>query len=254
MLNINHPHLTPEGYWDTHGQQPRMVIFSGAGLSQDSGLDVFRGDGGLWESHRIEDVCNGLTWRKNRELVDRFYADRLVKSQTALPHDGHAWCVEKEREGAVLLTQNVDSLLERAGARHVMHLHGRLDMRTCWACSYAWAYPVLPQKECPVCMSEDTRVGVVFFNEPAPIYMPASRVISGLKPQDVLVVVGTAGKVVNPLRWLTSAVNIWVVDPDPSPYLLTKSHTQTFKAPAKALREHLEGAWQEHLGKAKARG
>lgn len=254
MFNVHHPHLTPEGYWETRSPQPRMIVFSGAGLSKDSGLSVFRGNDGLWENHRIEEVCNGRTWRNHRELVNRFYDQRFEASRAAQPHDGHRWCVEMEREGAVLITQNVDDLLEKAGARHAIHIHGRVDERACWACSHVWSQKLFNQIHCPICDSEDTRVNVVFFHESAPMYAPASRAIGGLRPQDVLVVVGTSGRVVNPLRWLTCPVNIWVVDPHPAPLLVGRPNTCVLPHAAQDLRPVLEARWQHHLKKQNARG
>ena len=113
---------------------------------------------------------------------------------------------------------------------------------------------MFPQAQCPICMSEDTRVNVVFFNEPAPMYAPTSNALGGLREQDVLVVVGTSAQVVNPIRWLTTPTHIWVVDPSPSPKLTHRPNTLTFEAPANQLRQVLDEPWQQHLKKNGARG
>jgi NAD-dependent deacetylase len=240
----HHPHLTPEGYWDNQGAR-RLVIYSGAGLSVESGMAAFNVQNGLWENHKIEEVCHGATWRHHRELVEGFYGARSVQNEQAQPHAGHVWCAEAEHAGAVLVTQNVDTLLEKAGARHVRHLHGRIDERRCWHCSMEWKSPRQTSKVCPICRSLDTRVNVVFYQEMAPEYPLASRTLGGLRPQDVLVVVGTKATVANPLRWLTGKTQVWVVDPDPSPALLSWPGVKVWKEPATRLAETVGQAWAD---------
>lgn len=254
MFDVHHPQLTSEGYWKTQTPHPRMIIFTGAGLSKDSGLDTFRDNEGLWENHSIDEVCNGRTWRLHRDKIERFYQQRLEACRAALPHDGHRWCAQMEENGAVLITQNVDNLLERAGAQYPIHLHGRIDERACWACSNVWSQALFPGASCPLCGSDDTRVNVVFFHEPAPMYGPASSAVAGLRSHDVLVIVGTTAKVVNPLRWLTGPCHIWVVDPQPSPLLVHRPHTTVFAQPAKELGQCLTQAWHDHLKEKGARG
>lgn len=243
-----HPALTPQGYWLTAQRQPRLVIVSGAGLSQESGLDVFRGTDGLWENHRVEEICDGRVWTQFRDQVNRFYEARRAANQAALPHDGHRWCAEQEERGAVLITQNIDTLLERAGAEYVLHLHGQIDHHECFSCSLVWPWALAPQLQCPVCQSLDTRAFVVFFHEPVPHYPIASRIVGGLKPQDVLLVIGTSGKVLNPVRWLAERAQVWVVDPEPAEAWATlAARARFFKTPASQLRETVGVAWQAYL-------
>lgn len=234
-----HPRLDEAGYW-LPGTEPRLVIFSGAGLSAESGLSTFRDTNGLWENHSIEEVCNGLTWRDNREKVERFYEQRRLSNQAAKPHDGHRFCAEMEEAGAVLITQNVDTLLERAGARHLIHLHGNIEQRQCFSCGGEWP-AALSKDRCPFCQSKDTRVNVVFFKEPVPQYNLGSRIIGGLREQDTLLIVGTQASVLNPTRWLTQRCNVAVVDPNPSPRLLAWPKVKTFPMPASELKK----AWHQ---------
>lgn len=232
---LQHPSLDEDGRWQT-AAGPRLVIYTGAGLSAESGLATFRNQGGLWDQHDVNQVCHGATWRDHRALVEEFYATRQAHNHQARPHDGHAWCAEMEAQGAVLVTQNVDTLLERAGAKHVIHLHGQLDQRQCFSCGAHWKSVVSPVR-CAYCRSDDTRVDVVFFGEHAPRYAQASSVLGGLRASDTLMIVGTEASVANPLRWLTQPCTVVVVDPDPSPRLLVAPKVVAVAQPASRLRE-----------------
>lgn len=108
------------------------VIFSGAGLSADSGIPTFRGTDGLWENHKVEDVAEHEAWFRDRELVLRFYAERYSKYKDCKPHAGHYALAKLEEKFEVHhITQNIDSLLEQAGCTSVTHLHGRIDRKKC---------------------------------------------------------------------------------------------------------------------------
>lgn len=109
-----------------------VVIFSGAGLSADSGIPTFRGSDGLWENHKVEDVAEHEAWFRDRELVLRFYAERFNKYQSCKPHEGHyAIARLQEKFNVVNITQNIDNLLEQAGCNNVAHLHGMISRKKC---------------------------------------------------------------------------------------------------------------------------
>jgi len=110
----------------------RAVVFSGAGLSAESGIPTFRGSDGLWENHRIEDVASPEGWARNPKLVLNFYAMRFEKVQSVQPNAGHfALAKLQEKFEVINITQNIDNLLERAGCKNVWHLHGRVDWQKC---------------------------------------------------------------------------------------------------------------------------
>ena len=110
----------------------RVVVFSGAGLSAESGIPTFRGSDGLWENHRIEDVASPEGWARDPKLVLNFYAMRFEKVQSVQPNVGHfALAKLQEKFDVINITQNIDDLLERAGCRNVWHLHGRIDYQKC---------------------------------------------------------------------------------------------------------------------------
>jgi NAD-dependent deacetylase len=109
-----------------------LVVFSGAGLSAESGISTFRDSGGLWEQHRIEDVASPEGWQRNKKLVLDFYAQRFAKAMSCAPNPAHAAIAALQDDFDVVnITQNIDTLLERAGAKNVWHLHGRIDFQKC---------------------------------------------------------------------------------------------------------------------------
>ncbi len=105
----------------------KLVVFTGAGISAESGIKTFRGSDGLWENHRIEDVACPEAWRKNPELVIRFYNERRNNILKAIPNAAHTAVAELEAHFDVtVITQNIDDLHERAGSTKVLHLHGEI--------------------------------------------------------------------------------------------------------------------------------
>lgn len=106
----------------------KVVVFTGAGISKESGVDTFRDSvDGLWENHKIEEVCTLDGWRKDREKVLNFYNDRRKQMPMVEPNDAHKALVKLEEHFDVtIVTQNVDDLHERGGSRNIIHLHGEL--------------------------------------------------------------------------------------------------------------------------------
>ena len=105
----------------------RIVVFTGAGVSADSGISTFRDADGLWANYRIEDVCTPEALRNNREQVIEFYNMRRKESLTKHPNAGHlAIAAMEEWADVCVVTQNVDNLHEQAGSSRVLHLHGEL--------------------------------------------------------------------------------------------------------------------------------
>lgn len=101
-----------------------IVVFTGAGVSRESGLLTFRDADGLWEGHRIEDVCTVEAWNSNRAEVLEFYNKRRREVIAASPNPAHLAIAGLS--DAVVITQNVDDLHERAGSAQVIHLHGEI--------------------------------------------------------------------------------------------------------------------------------
>ena len=194
----------------------KIVVFSGAGVSADSGLATFRDADGLWAEYRIEDVCTPEALARNRALVVGFYNKRRREMLAAEPNAGHRAIAGLERCFDVeVVTQNVDNLHERAGSWRVLHLHGEL---TCLR-SERDPESVVPLEgwEQPLDARADDgallRPHIVFFGEAVPMFDRASRVAAGA---DIMVVVGTSLAVypaASLVRFVRPDIPIFVVDP-----------------------------------------
>ena len=175
-----------------------IVILTGAGVSAESGLATFRGPDGLWEGHRVEDVCTPEAFRRDPALVQSFYDARRAKLKTVEPNAAHRALARLDAEwpGELLIvTQNVDDLHERAGARRVLHMHGELRSAWCLACDarMSWADDLGDHPACPVCgVPGRLRPDIVWFGE-MPYEM--ERIDGALMDADLFVSIGTSGAV-----------------------------------------------------------
>ncbi len=234
---------------------PRLVVISGAGLSAESGLRTFRDADGLWEGHDVHEVCNIDTWRRNLTQVHRFYSERRAAAVEARPNAAHqAMARWQARWPTMLLTQNVDPLLEQAGCHDVVHLHGRLEAMQCHDCGHEWDHGLAPWSPetdaCPRCGShDDVKPGIVFFGERAPLYSTLFQTLESLRPQDVLLVVGTAGQVlpVADFARFSPATNI-LNNLDESPLIPSALFTHTFYMPATQAADLIEKVLVTRLG------
>ncbi|CAM2174715.1 protein acetyllysine N-acetyltransferase [Paraburkholderia sacchari] len=189
---------------------PRLYVFSGAGLSAESGISTFRTGDGIWTHTSIDEVCNYHTWRRNRPAVFRFYNQRIAECSGARPNDAHCLLAQWQNtwgtERVHLVTQNIDDMLEQAGARQVTHLHGDMISLLCTDCDYR--FPSIgakldPGAACPSCgQVESVKPGVVFFNEAAPEYQTLWRIQQAMTDDDLFIAVGTAFEVIPPERLL----------------------------------------------------
>lgn len=175
----------------------RIVILTGAGISAESGLKTFRDDGGLWEGHAVEDVATPEAFRRDPDLVQRFYDQRRRQVQTVEPNAAHEALARLEREldGEVLLvTQNVDDLHERAGSQNVLHMHGELLSAKCLACgdSFTWSEDLAHGPPCPGCDQASLRPDIVWFGE---IPYRMDQIQTALTQCNVFAAIGTSGVV-----------------------------------------------------------
>src|SRR5919112_1286175 len=133
-----------------------IVILTGAGVSAESGLATFRGDDGLWEGHRVEDVATPEAYRRDPALVHQFYDARRARLHEVEPNAAHEALARLDAEwpGELLIvTQNVDDLHERAGYKRLLHMHGELAKGWCLACDerFGWSGPMGEGAKCPSC-------------------------------------------------------------------------------------------------------
>jgi NAD-dependent deacetylase len=180
---------------------PRLIIFSGAGLSAESGLPTFRGASGLWEGIPIRTVCHIDTWEDNFEAVHDFYDARRQAGAKAEPNQAHRTIAEWQKAWpgqTHILTQNIDRLLERAGCTETIHLHGDIRILWCVECGHEWEIKTecYNRKGCPSCGSvRSVKPGVVFFGENAPRYSDLYEIVADLHVEDTVIVIGTSGTV-----------------------------------------------------------
>ena len=173
----------------------RIVVLSGAGLSAESGLGTFRDVDGLWTRYDLRDVATPEGFARDPALVHAFYNARRANMTGAEPNAAHeALARLSERAGVTLVTQNVDDLLERAGAERVIHMHGELSRALCDACGHRWPAPAVmdPADPCPACARPATRPDVVWFGE-VPYRM--GEIEAALAEADLFVAIGTSGTV-----------------------------------------------------------
>ena len=194
----------------------KIVVFTGAGVSADSGVATFRDANGLWANYRVEDVCMPEALRNNRAQVVEFYNMRRKESLSKEPNAGH-YAIARMEEWAevIVITQNVDNLHERAGSKNVLHLHGELmKLRSERNPNliydiYGWEQPLDEKAEDGALL----RPHIVFFGEDVPMFNPACRIV---EDADILVVVGTSLQVY-PAAYLVdyakAGTPIYVVDP-----------------------------------------
>lgn len=177
---------------------PRIVVLTGAGLSAESGVPTFRGVDGLWEGHSIEEVASPQGFKAQPHLVHRFYNMRRAALASVEPNAAHRALVKLEREwpgGFLHVTQNVDDLNERAGAKKLLHMHGELKKVRCVWCKsvLGWADELQVTTVCPECGKEGKmRPDIVWFGE-MPYYL--EEITQALETVDIFVSIGTSGVV-----------------------------------------------------------
>jgi NAD-dependent deacetylase len=175
-----------------------IVVLTGAGISAESGLATFRGDDGLWEGHRVEDVATPEAYRRDPALVHEFYDARRARLAEVEPNAAHRALARLDSQWPgdfLLVTQNVDDLHERAGSTRLVHMHGSNVQGWCLACDgrFGWAGPMGEGAQCPSCAAIGrVRPDIVWFGE-MPYEM--DRIEAAIRECDLFVSIGTSGAV-----------------------------------------------------------
>lgn len=194
----------------------KVVVLTGAGMSADSGLKTFRDSDGLWEGHDVREVATPQAWQRDKELVLEFYNQRRKQEHSVDPNEGHKALAElEEAYDVTIITQNVDSLHERAGSTDVIHLHGQLS-KVRSEKDPSLIYDIGGDTIEVGDTAEDgaqLRPHVVWFGEPVPNMEKAAAIV----PQaDILIVIGTS-LVVYPAAGLVDLVSDgipkYIIDP-----------------------------------------
>lgn len=177
-----------------------IVILTGAGVSQESGIATFRDAGGLWGNVSVEDVATPRAFARDPDRVLAFYNDRRSQlfRQDIAPNAAHKALARLEKEGSekvLLVTQNVDNLHERAGSDHLLHMHGELLKVRCTDCGSVlqWEKGLTRKDMCPICLRVGTlRPHIVWFEE-QPLHM--EQIERALSLCRLFVSIGTSGNV-----------------------------------------------------------
>ena len=212
----------------------KLVVISGAGISAESGISTFRDSNGLWENHDIMEVASFDGWLKNKELVLDFYNKRREQVLTCIPNLAHTTLADLEKDFEVqIITQNVDDLHERAGSKHVLHLHGELlKVRSTVDKNlvYPWSKEVTLYDKCE--KGSQLRPHIVWFGEEVPMIEPA---LSLVQDADILLVIGTS-LLVYPaaglINYAKKGAQKYIVDPNipdniPSDFTVIKEKAST---------------------------
>ena len=223
----------------------KIVFLTGAGMSVESGFKTFRGSDGLWEDYPVEQVASHEGWEANPTLVTNFYNMLRKKLYAAQPNDGHKLIKTLEEHYDVsVVTQNVDNLHEKAGSRHVIHLHGELSK----VCSSRDPYNPHFIKELTEADPEvvpGTKAGdgsllrpfIVFFGENVPM-MDAS--ITETQKADIFVVIGTSLNVypaAGLLNYVAPGTPVYVIDPDRVAVHIRRDITYIEKGASEGMRD-----------------
>ena len=177
----------------------RLFVLTGAGISAESGLATFRGSGGLWNGHRVEEVATPEAWQANPAFVWNFYSMRRRNALAAEPNAAHFALAQIEQQLGdrfYLCTQNVDDLHERAGSHRIHHMHGSLFQSRCVRCNQPFPDQSFygDPENLPTCgkCNAPIRPHIVWFGE---IPLDMDTIYEQLDRSTILLVVGTSGSV-----------------------------------------------------------
>lgn len=208
----------------------KLVILTGAGMSQESGLRTFRDMGGLWEEYDITEVATPEAWHRNPSLVMQFYNERRKQLYEAEPNAGHIGLVDLEKDFDVsIITQNVDDLHERAGSTKIVHLHGELKKaRSSVDESLVYDIDGWELKFGQKCAKgSQLRPHIVWFGEAVPAMDDAIPLVEAA---DILVVIGTSLNVypaAGLVNYAKRETPIFVIDPErPQVYIRNVNYIQ----------------------------
>lgn len=229
----------------------KVIILSGAGISAESGISTFRDSGGLWENHRLEDVCTAGCLEKNREITVDFYDSRRVELKDKEPNYAHKVITDlknRYKDKIAIITQNVDDMFEKAGCSDVLHLHGFLRELRCQNCDeifdIAYEKQDLALTSCLKCQGK-LRPNIVFFGEMAPKYQQMYKEFDDC---EFFVVIGTSGAVINTDMFLNPDIKVSILNNlEPSGYLMEEVYTKVLHKKATEAIDEIAKDIEEFL-------
>ena len=174
----------------------KLVVFSGAGMSAESGISTFRDSNGLWENYDIQQVATPEAWQRDPALVQRFYNERRKNILEAKPNEAHQYIAKLQDYFDVqVITQNIDDLHERAGSSKVLHLHGNIRLAKSSGPNAQFTTQFYHIKGWKLDLEQDfcpdgypLRPHVVWFGEAVPAYEEAIQLVQSA---DIFIVIGS---------------------------------------------------------------
>lgn len=218
-----------------------LVVLTGAGISAESGIQTFRDAGGLWEGHNIYEVASPQGWQRNPQLVLEFYNLRRKKLLSCVPNAAHYGLVTlEEKYNVTIITQNVDDLHERAGSKHILHLHGELlksrssiNPNLIYDCNKDIRIGDLAEDDAQL------RPHIVWFGEEV---TEIGNAIAISKKANIFVVIGTSLQV-NPAAGLIQYTNYsipkYIIDPQHIEYSYASNVSFIQKSATEGIKELL---------------
>lgn len=232
-------------------KKKRLVVLTGAGVSAESGISTFRDSGGLWDQYRVEDVATPEGYQRDPKLVLEFYNIRRKELLTTQPNDAHRLLALLEKEYDVtIITQNIDDLHERAGSKHIVHLHGEL-LKGCSSNN-----PSNPKYI--KTLTSDIQLGdlagdgsqlrpfIVWFGEAVPEIETA---VTYAQEADLFLVIGTSLNVypaAGLLHYVKKSTPIYLIDPKPV-NINIQQVTQITKKATEGMKDFIEILKQESI-------
>jgi NAD-dependent deacetylase len=230
----------------------RVLVITGAGISAESGVPTFRGEGGLWRGFQAQDLATPEAFRRDPSLVWDWYRWRRGVCNEAQPNPGHHALVELERRAPdyLLLTQNVDGLHPRAGSRKLAELHGCIDQARCTRCGRITHLDELSEGDdgLPMCgCGALARPHILWFGER---YWEGTldRGLAFAARADLVLTVGTSGMVWAPAAVATEAqrAGAFAVDVNPNASELSDAADVWLQGPSgEILPGLIEAAWPD---------
>jgi len=221
----------------------KIVVLSGAGMSAESGIQTFRGAGGLWNGHDVMEVASPEGWAANPEMVLEFYNQRRKQAAEVEPNQGHILLAEMENEYDIqIITQNVDNLHEKAGSSNVLHLHGELfKVRSTVDESKVYNLDGWELNWGDKCeLGSQLRPHIVWFGEAVPLISTAFTIA---KTAEVFVIIGTSMAVypaASIVDYVAHQVPKYIIDPDIPPVYGINNLYKIEMGAGKGVRELIE--------------
>jgi NAD-dependent deacetylase len=232
-------------------QARSVAVLTGAGISAESGVPTFRGEGGLWRSYRAEELATPRAFQRDPNLVWEWYDWRRGLIGACAPNEAHRTLVEMEPrfDEFTLITQNVDGLHALAGSENVVELHGNIwGLRCTASCRPSWTDRTVPLAEippqCPSC-GAPARPDVVWFGESLPSDA-LDKAFAAARRCQVMLVIGTSA-IVNPaasLPLMALQAGAYLVEINPQPTPLSNLVDESIREPAAETLPAWWRAWQ----------